>query len=197
MKKIFTLIAATVVAVGAIANDYTGSLSVLINGFGNPQEETIEISKQDNQSDEGFNLYTLSIKNFTLAVEGFSMPVGNIVVEDLPADSFNGKNLVLSNKKVFITAGDKEGVEYWLGPDQLKEGVNISLVGKFDETTALVDIVIDLRTELGQLIYVNFDNNAAPGPQPEPGKKGDLNGDGSVNAGDVSALYELILNPEQ
>lgn len=196
MKKIFTLFAAVAVSLAAFANEYTGKLTVMINGEGPAQDETITITK-DSTNAAGFEVYTLSIKNFTLISGETEIPVGNIVVSELVGYEFNGKKLVLANEVVKITEGDKEGVDMWLGPTMLEDGVPVSLVGKFDETTALVDIVIDMRNILEQFIYVNFDNNAAPGPQPEPGKKGDLNGDGSVNAGDVSALYELILNPEE
>lgn len=195
MKKIFTLIAAMAVTAGAMANDYTGPLSVLINGYGGTQESTIDISKQDAQDELGHDLYTLSIKNFSLNTGEQIMNVGNIVLPDMPVYDFNDKKLIVTNQVVTIAEGDDPEVEFWYGP-YIGE-VPISMVAKFNEETATVDIVIDMRSSIEQLIYVNFDNNVAPGPQPEPGKKGDLNGDGSVNAGDVSALYELILNPEE
>ena len=190
MKKIFTLIAAAAVAVSAMANEYTGQLAVMINGEGGSQETTINIVKQDVPNEEGVDLYTLEIRNFMLDIgEGQVVGVGNIILTDMPAYEFNERNLIVTNQNILITEGDDPDVAFWLGPNL--DEVPISMTAKFDDTEASVDIVIDMRVQLEQLIYVNFDNTSK---EPvNPGIRGDLNGDGNVNTGDVSALYGIIL----
>lgn len=197
MKKIFTLISIAAIAMSAFADEYTGQLAVMINGFGASQETTITITKQEraaDATDEDPDLYTLLIKNFSLDINGNPMPVGNIELNNLPAYPFKDKNLIVANQIITIAEGDDPNVTFWLGP-KLGE-IPVSMVTKFDDATAAVDIVIDLRDVMEQLIYVNFDNNTAPEPKPE-GKRGDLNGDDKVNVGDVGELYKIILNPEQ
>ncbi len=190
MKKIFTLIAAAAVAISAMANEYTGRLAVMINGEGGSQETTINIVKQDAPNEDGVDLYTLEIRNFMLDIGGGQVVgVGNIILTDMPAYEFNERNLIVTNQNILITEGDDPEVTFWLGPNL--EEVPISMTAKFDDTEASVDIVIDMRVQLEQLIYVNFDNTSK---EPvNPGIRGDLNGDGNVNTGDVSALYGIIL----
>ena len=60
MKKIFTLIAAAAVSLAAMETDYTGNITVSINGVGSTQQTTIKVE----QNEDG--TYKLSINNFNL-----------------------------------------------------------------------------------------------------------------------------------
>ena len=67
MKKIFTFFAAAALAMSAFATDYTGNITVEINGVGTPQETTINIVQNEDET------YKLSINNFTLDNDGSPM----------------------------------------------------------------------------------------------------------------------------
>ena len=74
---------------------------------------------------------------------------------------------------------------FWLGP-MLGE-VPIILAAQFDGTKAKADIDIDMRSALEQFIYVKFET-------PDyNGKFGDVDGDGVVTAGDITAIYNILL----
>lgn len=81
----------------------------------------------------------------------------------------------------------------WVKADDLADPVNIIFSNAGSPQTA------DLEFVNGGVYFIGNDGGILkvlepgdePGPQP---KKGDLNGDDQVNAGDVSELYTLILN---
>lgn len=111
MKKIFTLVAAAVMALTVNAKDYKGDLSVtwMGNSLGT-QETTISVTEQEDGK------YTLALNNFQLA--GFG-GVGNIVlpnVEGIVDNSGNGKTFLATDQTIEITAGDDPTIKDWLGP---------------------------------------------------------------------------------
>lgn len=112
MKKIFTLVAAAVMALTVNAKDYKGDLSVtwMGNSLGT-QETTISVTEQEDGK------YTLALNNFQLA--GFG-GVGNIVlpnVEGIVDNSGNGKTFLATDQTIEITAGDDPTIKDWLGPE--------------------------------------------------------------------------------
>lgn len=80
MKKIFTLITMAVMAMTAMAEDYTGILRI---GLGEEaptdQEGTISVTESEGK-------YTLSLKDFSF----MNIPVGNIVLSDLENTATDG-----------------------------------------------------------------------------------------------------------
>ena len=50
MKKIFTFFAAAALAMSAFATDYTGNITVKINGVGTAQETTINIVQNEDET---------------------------------------------------------------------------------------------------------------------------------------------------
>lgn len=112
MKKIFTLVAAAVMALTVNAKDYKGDLSVTWMGTSlGTQETTISVTEQEDGK------YTLALNNFQLA--GFG-GVGNIVlpnVEGIVDNSGNGKTFLATDQTIEITAGDDPTIEDWLGPE--------------------------------------------------------------------------------
>lgn len=120
MKKIFTLVAAAVLALTVNAKDYKGDLSVTWMGSSlGTQETTISVTEQEDGK------YTLALNNFQLAG---GRGVGNIVlpnVEGIVDNSGNGKTFLATEQTITITAGDDPTVEDWLGPQLGKVPVSV------------------------------------------------------------------------
>ncbi|MBP5561143.1 MAG: calycin-like domain-containing protein [Muribaculaceae bacterium] len=186
MKKIFTFMLVACAAMTMAAKDYTGKLTVSINGSSSTQEATVTIT------DNGEEAYTFSIMNFVLDTEDTTIGVGNIVLENVPGVTVAGKTTMTRVEVVHIPAGDREDIDFWLGPilDEYG-GVPILMAAQFDEKDINVDIDIDMtETALEQLITVNFTNVEGSGDTYEPG---DVNRDGVVSGADVTALYNILL----
>lgn len=183
MKKLFTLFAAAVVALTAMATDYTGQITVEINGLPSTQDATIAIEKNEEDG-----TYKLNIKNFMLKTSNTTLPVGNIVVDNLKGYTVNGLTTVVADQTILIEPGNMEGLEEgdWMGP--FLQDVPIIMTSQFNDTDAKADIDIDMRTIIGQFINVKF-NTRKEGT----GIDGDVNADGSVNAADVTYIYKIIL----
>ena len=179
MKKIFTFFAAAALAMSAFATDYTGNITVDINGEGSTQETTISIVQNEDET------YKLSINNFTLDNNGSPMRVGNIVLDNMKGYTINGVTTVVADQSITIAEGDDPNIAFWMGP--LLGNVPIILAAQFDGTKAKADIDIDMRNIMQQFIYVKFETPNYNG------KYGDVNGDGSVTAGDVTVLYNILL----
>lgn len=136
MKKIFTLVAAAVMALTANAKDYKGDLSVtwMGNSLGT-QETTISVTEQ------GDGKYTLALNNFKL--EGLG-GVGNIVltnVEGVVDNSGNGKTFLATDQVIRITEGDDPSVDTWMGP-KLKD-VPVSVKADMTESNLYAVIKIE------------------------------------------------------
>lgn len=182
MKKLFTLFAAAVVALTAMATDYTGKITVTINDNPVSQDATITIE----QNEDG--TFKLNIKNFKLVDPETTINVGNIVVDNLKGYTINGVTTVVADQTITIEEGDDPDVELWFGP--MLGNVPIIMASQFDGTNAKADIDIDMSDPdlLGQFINVKF-NTRKEGT----GIDGDVNADGSVNAADVTYIYKIIL----
>ena len=180
MKKIFTFFASAALAMSAFATDYTGKITVTINNEPTTQDATITI----NQNEDG--TYVLNIKNFRLTTDGTTMDVGNIVLDNMKGYTINGTTTVVADQIINIQDGDDPNVPMWYGP--LLGNVPIVLAAQFDGTKAKADIDIDMRSVMDQFIYVKLET-------PDFNDKyGDVNGDGEVTAGDITAIYNILLN---
>jgi len=179
MKKIFTFFSAAAFAISAFATDYAGKITVEVNGEGGTQETTISIVQNEDQT------YKLSINNFALDNGGSYIGVGNIVLDNMKGYTINGVTTVVADQSITITEGNDPNISFWIGP-QLGD-VPIILAAQFDGTKAKADIDIDMTTILEQFINVKFET-------PDyNGKYGDVDGDGAVSAGDITAIYNIIL----
>ena len=139
MKKLFSTMLAAVTALAALATDYTGTLTVTVNGESTNSESTISVVQNGND-------YTLSINNFEL--EG--LPIGNIVVT-APGSTSNGLTSIVTSQDITITAGD-EGDE-WIGPMLGVVPINMVLAFNDYAMTSNIDIYM---AELEQTINVKF-----------------------------------------
>ena len=165
----------------AMATDYTGKITVTINDNPVTQDATISINQND---DEG-GTYVLNIKNFRLSNANTSIDVGNIVVDNLKGYLINGETTVVADQTINIQDGDDPDVPMWYGP--YLGDVPIVMAGQFNDTNAKIDIDIDMTESLHQFINVKFET---PGIS---GVYGDVDGDGNVTAGDVTAVYNILL----
>ena len=179
MKKILAFFVAAACAVSAMATNYVGELTVAINEENTAMGTNITVDK----TDAG---YDLSIKNFKLVAGDQVLPVGNIELKGCEGTDAYGITTIKFNKKVTITAGDDPTIDAdsWMGP-MLGE-VPIVMTAKLNDTVLSVNIDIDMQV-LEQVIKVGFVGNA-PAPA-----KGDINEDGLLNVGDVSALINMLL----
>jgi hypothetical protein len=147
MKKIFTLLAAAMAAVGSMAADYTDSLTVSVNGVSSEQHATVSVTKGDD------GMMTFSLKNFTLVSDDTEMPIGNIVIDSLAPVATGTDTLLVCKRNITITDGDDASVGMWLG-SMLGE-VPINFVAKLANGRAYASISIYMET-LQQNIDVTF-----------------------------------------
>lgn len=182
MKKIFTLIATAAVSLAAMATDYTGKITVTINGTGSTQETSITIVQNEDET------YKLSINNFLLTTPDTTIPVGNIVLDNMKGYTINGVTTIVADQAILIEPGDMDGLSEsdWYGP--ILGEVPIIMAAQFDETDAKADIDIDMSDIIHQFINVKFNTR-----EEGTGIYGDVNGDGVVTASDVTAIYNIIL----
>ncbi len=179
MKKFFTFFGAAALSLAAMATDYTGEITVLVNNVGNSQDATINIVQNEDET------YKLSINNFTLDNEGTLIGVGNIVLDNMKGYTINGVTTVVADQTITITEGDDPNISFWMGT--ILGEVPIILAAEFDGTKAKANIDIDMRDIMQQFINVKFET-------PDyNGKYGDVNGDGNITAADVTAVYNIML----
>lgn len=137
-----------------MATDYSGNLTVSVNGEGSTQPATISVA-------ENAGKYNLSINNFILTSGETSIPVGNIVIENVTGAVNGGLTTLYVNKNITITAGNAEGVsaDSWFGP--MLGPVPVKMTSSFTTDGYLaVGIDIDMTSTLGQTIKVSFENVA-------------------------------------
>lgn len=151
MKKTLLTLMFAIAATFAMAQTktYTDSLVVTINGQTTaPQQTTINVEPANDGT------YTLSLLNFIMGSGGDAMPVGNIVVNGINVETANGIATFATEQTVPLTAGNLEGVSFWLA-DMLTE-INIDLAGNMTEGSLYCTINIDLTKMMGQIIGVEF-----------------------------------------
>lgn len=180
MKKFLALVAATCCTLALSATTYTSHLKVTINGI-SAEEDQVQVDV--NRNSQG--TYNLSLKNFCLTVEGVTMPVGNIEVNDVAGVDEFGYTTIKFDAPINITPGnDGEHSEGdWIGP-MLGE-VPIQLTARFIDRAldANIDIVLAV---MGQTINVSLFGIA-------PELKGDVDHNMEVNISDVNAVVNEIL----
>ena len=132
---------AAVTALAALATDYTGTLTVTVNGESTSAESTISVIPNGDD-------YTLSINNFVMG----GIPVGNIVVT-APGTTSNGLTSIITSQDINITEGNDPNYGSWIGP--MLGNVPINMVLAFNQYAMTTNIDIYMA-ELGQTINVKF-----------------------------------------
>ena len=85
MKKIFTLMAAAVMALAANAKDFTDNLAVTVSGSGSTTNQEQVISVEEVEGSDG--LYNISITDFKFGEGSTAMNVGNINLTNVKGNS--------------------------------------------------------------------------------------------------------------
>ena len=150
MKKFITIISAAMCALAAMATDYTGTLTVAVNGSKSTQSATITIDQN------ATGTYNLILKNFKLASGTTTMPVGTIELDSVAGATASGVTMLYVDKDITIAGGDTSSAT-WLGP--MLGQVPVKLNARFNADGYLVtSIDIDMSKTLGQTIGVLFEN---------------------------------------
>ena len=180
MKKAFVMLAAICCSLALNATIYTCHIKVVVNGTVSEQDEVPVVVTGSN------GVYDLSLNNFCLSAEGFTMPVGNIAVSGVEGVDEYGYTTIKYNNPITITPGN-DGVhsqDEWIGP--LLGEVPIDLTARFTGTALDANIDIELAV-MGQTIGVSLFGVA-------PAIKGDVNDDGEVSISDVNSVIDIILS---
>ena len=113
MKKIYTLMAAAIMAVAsARATDYSDKLRVTVDG--NTVSASTNTATLD-VKDASKGTYTLRIKNVKYTLYGQTVGIGTIVVDNFKGEQMPDGAVRLSAKTVKIEKGDDPDVQYWMG----------------------------------------------------------------------------------
>lgn len=142
MKKLIFTLSMLMLTIAAWATNYSGTLTVTVNGESTSVESTISLV------DNGGGSYTLSINNFMLD----GIPVGNIVVT-APGTTANGLTSIVTSETIQIAAGDPTVSEEWMGP--ILGDVPINMVLAFNQYAMTTNIDIYMA-QLEQNINVKF-----------------------------------------
>ena len=133
----------------ATAKDYTDKLVVTVNNFTTPAEEKV-VSVDENED----GTITVLLKNFHFSLGGEDLPLGNIVVENIPLTQENGyDSFTLDNHHITVTAGDEEGVSMWYGPDMFPDGLDIDMVGKMSDEKFYCTLDLNFGTEIIDVVF--------------------------------------------
>ncbi len=131
-------------------SEYVGELSISIDGISlEPTKETVLVSSKE------ANTIDLSLKNFMLDNDQ-PMPVGNIDIEGIKLTGNKDEVVFTISQNIIIKDGDTQGVDAWLGP-MIKDGIiPATITGTLKNGKLDINIAIDLKESLGQIINVNF-----------------------------------------
>lgn len=151
MKKLFSTVLAAVTAIAALATNYTGTLTVTVNGEATTQDGVSIII--NNNAD---NTYNLTLNNFILTSDESTIPVGNINVTNIEGATQGNITALYVDKNVLIEDGTDANIGFWLGP--MLGPVPLKMLARFTDEYLAVDIDIDMQETLEQTINVKFDN---------------------------------------
>lgn len=138
---------------------YTEDLIITINDQSSaPQTTDVKVV------DNGDGTIDFIMMNFFMANEETSVPVGNIVIKNMPVTKGeNGVDLLTYNGPLVIQPGDMEGIDFWVGPSFGE--IPLDLRGKMTEDKMYAVIDIDIREAFGQVLFVQFGTDDFPEEQ--------------------------------
>ena len=143
MKKFLTMAAIAMAAFTANATDYTDELTVTLNGTPiSTSESTISVDQNDNGT------YLLQLRNFILSAGGSTLPIGNIIVDNVQGfEGSDGSTVLTTSQVIAITGG---------AMDDMLSSVPVDIRGEIREGKLFAIIDIDMMATLGQTINVQF-----------------------------------------
>ena len=151
MKKLLlTLCCVLATVVFADSKVYTEQLVVTINGESSaPQMTGVTVV------DNGDQTINFELKNFFLSSAETDIPVGNIIMENIPVTKgTDGLDHFTFDGSITIQPGDMEGVPMWMGP--MFGEIPMKLQGKKNAEKLYVTIDIDMQEVMGQVVYVQL-----------------------------------------
>lgn len=158
MKKIFTLFLLCVMAMTAAAEGtvktFTSTLKVTVDGFETSQETTVSVEMLED------NLINFVLPNFALGAGADALPVGNIEINNLYLHDKGNYSSFNYNANLVIKEGDTPGVNEWLGPTL--GALPLALTGKMSGDQLFVNIDLNLKESLDQIVNVQFGTDFAP-----------------------------------
>ena len=150
MKKLFTLIAATLSSMSMMATDFTCPLSVAVDGVENPSGE-VTVSVVENNGK-----YTFELKDFYLVMGEDQMAVGTIKVENITGEKCGIVESLSTQQTIRIQNGTSDD-EFWLGP--MLEDVPINMKAEIKNGKELNAVLCIDMGNIG-IINVNLGKNA-------------------------------------
>jgi hypothetical protein len=150
-KSLLSLALALLSSLSMSAKDYTDKLVVTVNGLSTQQNATISVDKNDDGT------YNFNLKNFMLKMDGGSMGIGNITLNNLKAAKSDKGDVVSTHRDITITDGDDPNVDTWMGPMLGTIPLDLKLLVNDKKLYTLIDI--DMQKTLGQTIHVTFGDN--------------------------------------
>ena len=149
MKKFFTSVMLLVGSLAATATDYLGTLVVVIDGnVAQPTQTQITLDEQTDGK------YGLTLKNFILVQGSDPVPVGNIVLKDIVADTTqNAMVMVLETKQdIRLEEGDAEGVDFWLSTI-MTDPIRVELKAVVKDGALSADIVVPIADQDVKVVF--------------------------------------------
>ncbi len=138
---------------------YTEQLVITINDQSS-EPQTADVKVVDN----GNGTINFIMKNFFMVAGENSVPVGNIVIENLPVtEGENGVKILTFKGNLVIQPGDMPGVDFWVGPEFGE--IPLDLRGKMTDDKMYAAIDIDIREAFGQVLFVQFGTDDFPEEQ--------------------------------
>ena len=149
MKKILLSFCMAACALFASAKDYTDELVVTVDAFATPAVEKVV-----NVTENADGTITVLLANFHFNLGGEDLPLGNILVENIPLTQENGySSFELDNRHIYVTAGDEEGVLVWQGPILFMDGLDIDMVGKVSDEKFYCTLDLTFGTQVIHAIF--------------------------------------------
>lgn len=150
-KTLLSLALALLSSLSMSAKNYTDKLVVTVNGLSTQQNATISVDKNDDGT------YNFNLKNFMLKMDGGSMGIGNITLNNLKAAKSDKGDVVSTHRDITITDGDDPNVDTWIGTMLGTIPLDLKLLVNDEKLYTLIGI--DMSKTLGQVITVTFGDN--------------------------------------
>lgn len=165
MKKGFLIAVSLLAMLNGMAQSvsYTDDLQITINDItSEPQKATVDF-----QINEAGTACSFTLNDFMLVQDGQRMPVGNIVISDMPfVQTQDGLIEFSFEGNIIISSGSDDDMA-WIGP-MLGE-IPLKLSAVVSQDWIYVSIDIDLQESMGQIVYVTFGKDNALSVKPVPG----------------------------
>ena len=147
MKKLFTSVMLLVGSLAATATDYLGTLVVVIDGnVAQPTQTQITLDEQTDGK------YGLTLKNFILVQGDDAVPVGNIVLKDIVAETVQDAMVLETKQDIKLEEGDAEGVDFWLST-AMTDPIPVELKAVVKDGALSADIVVPIANQDVKVVF--------------------------------------------